>query len=74
MWRVNSMPPSLAWLQAEYYRDLLSFPNNYAMTKRMAECLMYERAKEVGGAAAGWAGESWAGGRLRGACRRGNGS
>lgn len=34
-------------LQAEWYRDLLGFPNNYCITKRMAECLMYERAKQV---------------------------
>lgn len=46
--------------QAEYYRELLGFPNNYSITKRMAECLMYERAQEV---------SSWAHG-----CRAGCGN
>ncbi|KAI7841576.1 hypothetical protein COHA_004746 [Chlorella ohadii] len=41
-----ALPHDEAEKRAEYYRDLLSFPNNYSITKRMAECLMYERAKE----------------------------
>ncbi|PRW58462.1 Fatty acyl- reductase 1 [Chlorella sorokiniana] len=41
-----ALPHDEAEKRAEYYRVLLGFPNNYCITKRMAECLMYERAAE----------------------------
>ena len=43
-----SPTPSHAHWQAEWYRSTLRFPNNYSLTKRMGECLLYDRAEQVG--------------------------